>query len=150
MLTVVENMCTETLANVADSKAIIQKGGNQLVVSCKWPRLMTTETYLHKFWYSVNPDGKKGNKETKAPAFPDWHSKIIAFEKLYKQMKESKSKDIWSHAYIDLPFQVQEDEMDLHQIGDKTSGAFVLYLNSKAYSNSKYNMGKDKSIMMLD
>jgi len=86
----------------------------------------------------------------KAPEFPDFHLKIIAFEKLFRQLKVSKDEDIWSHSSIDLPFQVCESSMEVHRIGDKATGAYTMYVNMTAYGGNTYDVATVGPIIMLD
>ena len=93
---------------------------------------------------------KKGLINQKIPKFLEFHPKIIAFEKLFCQLKVSRDEDIWSHSSIDLPFQVCESSMEVHRIGDKTTGAYTMYVNMTAYGGNTYDVATVAPIIMLD
>ena len=149
-LTVVVNMSTGVLADASNSKGYLEKGGRTLIVSHKWPKLLTDSEYLHKYWNNSLIETKKGVFTQKPPEFPPFHPKIIAFEKIYRQLKNTKEEDIWSHAKIELPFQVCENEIEIHCIGDKASGAYTMYINLKEYGVTNYNVGTAGPIIMLE
>ena len=152
-ISVVVNMCAGTPL-ASDTKVSVEKGGLKLLVSTKWPNLMTDHHHLHKFWNkAVIPTGgnsKKGPSRPDHPMFPGIHPKMMAFDKLYRKLKSTKSSDIWSQAQIDLPFQVLEDDLEIHRIADKKSGAMTLYVNLKGFGNSNYESNDSETIIMIE
>ena len=82
------------LSELTDSKAYIEHGGRSLIVSAKWPKLMTDTDYLHKYWNNNVIKKKKGVFSKMFPKFSAFHPKIIAIKKLYRQLKASKNEVI--------------------------------------------------------
>ena len=111
---------------------------------------MTDPQYLHRYWNRIIKPKSNGLLEFKNPEFPNYHPKIVAFEKIYRQMKATKDDDIISSCRIELPFQVLEGEMEIHRIGDKPTGTYTLYVNLKAYGGSMYDVASAGPIIMLD
>ena len=150
MLTVVVSMCTGIYSREKDSKAFIGKGGTKLIISSKWPRIMSDAELLHQRWNLGSNNSRKNNSKETTEAYPKIHPKRTAFEKVYRLLKDTKEDDIWSSSTIELPFQVAEDELDLHRIGDKNSGTFTLYINLKAAGGSKYDVGNGSAMFMVN
>ena len=132
MVTVVVPMYQGLLSDCTDSKVILEKGGNRLKISAKWPSIITDTTSLHKYWNSARTENQAAGT-TSTQVFPKFHPKIIAFDKVFQKLGEIQEDDLWSQAFIKLPFQAQEEDMECHRIGDKKSGAYIMYINLKSF-----------------
>src|SRR5687767_416654 len=115
---------------------------------------MTDVSVLHKYWNTVdlpaNNRRNAGGNPCTVPKYTSLHPKIIAFEETYQHMKKIQTDDIWSSMSIDLPFQVQENDVEYNRIGDRNSGAYILYVDCKAYGDNIYNQAHAAPTIMID
>ena len=149
MVTVVVPMYQGLLSDCLDSKVVLEKGVNRLIISAKWPSIITDTTTFHKYWNSSGTVNNAAGTST-TPVFPKFHPKIIVFDKTFQKLAEIQEDALWSQAFIKLPFQAQEEDMECHHIGDKKSGAYILYVNLKSFGGKIIAKGDTGPMLLID
>ena len=122
------------------AKIRVSEDLSSLVVTVKWPKLLTNIDHLHMHWTS-----KDGT------CLPNYHPKVLGFHHFFSCLKNDNEDEMWSTAMIDLPFKVKREILDETHLESKIHGTRIVYAELVALDENNYSTAsKDKSFTKLD
>jgi len=124
------------IINPEDSKVRVADNQHALMVSIKWPPMISKVASLHAYWNNTHDPDKK---------LPQYHPKILGFHQYFASLKAEENDSLYSEAIIPLPFLVQKDIAELTRLAT-TEEERIIYVDLRAIQAMAYKCSPDADI----
>lgn len=120
------------------SKVRVSDDQLSLILTVKWPRMISSVNALHKYWNQQDPN-----------ALPSFHPRILAFHAAFNMIRDKENDDLFSTATIPLGGQeVLKNIVALTRLGTET-GELVLYVDLQRVKSIDYKESPDAAFNIV-